>query len=55
MISLSVMPKHGDQRFITEELRMFMEIRGALLEMIEFCRPGTITSEGYGDWVSANN
>ena len=55
MLSLSVMPKHGDQRFITEELRMFMEIRGALLEMIEFCRPGTITSEGFGEWVSANN
>jgi hypothetical protein len=50
------MPKHNyNQRFITEELRMFMEIRGALLEMIEFCRPGTITSEGHADWVSANN
>jgi hypothetical protein len=49
------MPKQYNQRFITEELRMFMEIRGALLEMIEFCRPGTITSEGYADWVSANN
>jgi hypothetical protein len=50
------MPKHNyNQRFITEELRTFMEIRGALLEMIEFCRPGTITSEGFGEWVSANN
>ena len=49
------MPKQYNQRFITEELRVFMEIRGALLEMIEFCRPDTITSEGFGEWVSANN
>ena len=41
------MPKHHVVQPGTHGLQMWFEVRAALLEIIDFCRPGTTQAEGH--------